>query len=170
VKELRDEVEVFAEEVEKKNQVFEVLVHNDLHSDEKSLYNCYTTIVLQNIMYCDNRLLNEGYVMEDLKVLLDIAGERPYYGPDYSVKRRRLTAKLKEILTKYCGRTVVDALTSRRGFKPSDQLLRYSSETFKDVLNGMITLCRSVAGLDEGRERELVEGILKAVIEVKNDP
>jgi hypothetical protein len=34
-------------------------------------------------------------VEEDIETLLKIAGEKPYYGPDYSIKRRRLTKKLK---------------------------------------------------------------------------
>jgi hypothetical protein len=38
---------------------------------------------------------------EDIETLLKIAGEKPYYGPDYSIKRRRLTEKLKNIFAKY---------------------------------------------------------------------
>jgi hypothetical protein len=109
----------------------------------------------------------------DLETLLKIAGEKPYQGPDYPAKRRKLTEKLKEILTKHFGgraNQVIEVLTSGRGFTPSDWLLRYSSKTFEDSVNGIIATCKAFIELDENKEKELKQDILKAVIEVKNDP
>ena len=60
--------------------------------------------------------------------------------------------------------------TSGGWFTPSDWLLRYSSKTFEDGVNGVIATCKAFIELDENKEKELRQDILKAVIEVKNDP
>jgi hypothetical protein len=111
-------------------------------------------------------------VEEDLEILLKIAGGKPYQAPDYSVKRRKLTKRLKDIFAIYFGKNsslIIKLLTSRKGFTPSDQLLKYSSKAFEDVLNGIIATCDSVAKLDEYKKRELKRDILKAIIEIKTN-
>jgi hypothetical protein len=109
----------------------------------------------------------------DLETLLKIAGEKPYQGPDYSAKRRKLTKKLKEIFAKHFnGKAdqIIESLTSRRGFTPSDQLLKYSSKAFERVVDEIIAVCKIFMEFDENKEKELKRDILKVVIEVKNDP
>jgi hypothetical protein len=109
----------------------------------------------------------------DLETLLKIAGEKPYQGPDYSAKRRKLTKKLKEMFTKhFSGKAdqIIESLTSRRGFTPSDQLLKYSSKAFERVVDEIIAVCKVFMEFDENKEKELKRDILKVVIEVKNDP
>lgn len=108
-----------------------------------------------------------------METLLKIAGEKPYQGPDYPAKRRKLTEKLKEILIKHFGgraNPAINALTSGGGFTPSDWFLRYSSKAFEDGINGVNAMCKAFIELDENKEKELRQDILKAVIEVKNDP
>jgi hypothetical protein len=109
-------------------------------------------------------------VEEDLETLLKIAEEEPYHAQDYSIKRRRLTIKLKNIFAKYFGensRSIMKLLTSGRGCTPSDQLLKYSSKAFENTLNGIIAACDPIVKLDEQKKMELKRDILKAVIEVK---
>jgi hypothetical protein len=109
-------------------------------------------------------------VEEEIETLLKIAGEKPYYGPDYSIKRRRLTRKLKNIFAAYFGENsnlIIELFTSRKGFTPSEQLLKHCSKTFENELNGIIAVCDSIAKLSESKKRELKREILKAVIEVK---
>jgi hypothetical protein len=111
-------------------------------------------------------------VKEDLEALLRITGEEPYHTPDYSIKRRKLTKRLKNIFAIYFGKNsslIINLFTSRKGFTPSDQLLKYSFRKFEDVLNAIIATCDSVVKLDEYKERELKRNILKAVIEIKTD-
>ena len=87
---------------------------------------------------------------------------------DYSKKRRRLTQRLKEILWEFgFGYGAYDALKSRRGFTPSDQLLKYSSESFKKSLNVMIATLKKWHSLDPIEECQLKKRILLAVAEVK---
>jgi hypothetical protein len=114
-----------------------------------------------------------GMTSIDLETLLKIAGEKPYQGSDYSAKRRKLTKKLKEILAKHFnGKAdqIIESLTSRRGFTPSDQFLKYSSKAFERVVDEIIAVCKVFMEFDENKEKELKRDILKVVIEVKNDP
>jgi len=108
----------------------------------------------------------------DLETLLKIAG-KPYQGPNYTAKRRKLTKMLKQILTKHLSEKasqVISIFTTSRGFKSSEELLKYGSKAFENTVNGIIAVCRAIAELDDDRERELRKDILEAVIEVKNDP
>jgi len=107
----------------------------------------------------------------DLETLLKIAG-KPYQGPNYTAKRRKLTKMLKQILIKHLGEKasqVISIFTTSKGFKPSEELLKYGSGTFENTINSIIAVCRAIAGLNDDRERELRKDILEAVIEVKND-
>lgn len=111
-------------------------------------------------------------IEEDLETLLKVAGEKPYQAPDYSIKRRRLTKRLRDIFAIYFGKNsnlIIKLLTSKKGFTPSDQLLKYSSKAFEDALNAIIATCDSVAKLDEYKKKELKRDILKTAIEIKTN-
>lgn len=61
--------------------------------------------------------------------MLKIAGKEPYLGRDYSIKRRQLTKKLKDLLRAHLreeAEVIIRIFESRRGFTISDQLLKYS--------------------------------------------
>jgi hypothetical protein len=71
---------------------------------------------------------------EDLETLLKIAKEKPYHGQDHPIKRRKLAKRLKGILATHLGENsnlVIRLFSSRRGFTPSDQLLKYSFRAFE---------------------------------------
>jgi hypothetical protein len=109
---------------------------------------------------------------EELEGLLKIAAEKPYYGLDYSMKRRKLTKRLKNIFSTCFGensKVIVELFTSRRGFTPSDALLKHCSKVFENELNAIIAACDRIVKLDEEKKIELKKEILKAVIEIKTN-
>lgn len=109
--------------------------------------------------------------MNELEELLKKAGEKPYFGKDYSIKRRRLTKAIKNIIRKKFGNDteiIIKVLESSRGFTPSDQLLKYSSKAFERALDAIIATCTSVTQMDDFKKNELKREILEAVIDVKS--
>ncbi|RLE92228.1 MAG: hypothetical protein DRN04_10855 [Thermoprotei archaeon] len=115
------------------------------------------------------RVREELRLNAEIEYLVELVGKEPCSTEDYSKRRRSLTLRLKEILEEFgCGE-VYNTLMTRRGFTPSDRLLRYSSRAFKRVLSGIIAAVKSYRSLNPIEEYQLKKKILLAVAEAKYD-
>ena len=104
---------------------------------------------------------------KEIEYLFRYIGNEPYNMDDYNEKRKQLTLKLKELLEGLGYREAYETLKSKRGFTPSDQLLRYSSKAFKRIVNALVTTVKSQHMLSSIKERELKKKILLTIAEVK---
>ena len=113
------------------------------------------------------RVQEELRLNAEIEYLVEMVGKEPCNIDDYSKRRRNLTIKLKKILEEFGCREAYDTLTTRRGFTPSDQLLKYSSRAFKRALSSIIAVVKGYRSLNSFEEYKLKKEVLIAVAEAK---
>ena len=100
----------------------------------------------------------------EVECLLKYVSKKPI--PINKGRLREMTEELKRILREFkCG-TTYETLMSRRGFKPSERLLKYSQEAFGKEVEGIVAMVGTMCGLSSFEELLLKKEILLAVARV----
>ena len=88
----------------------------------------------------------------EIEHLIKLVGAEPYEGPHYGKRQRVLTLRLREILSEFGCEELYDGLRGSSG-----QLLKYSSKTFRKVLDGIVAAVKSRQDLNRSELRKMID-------------